>query len=110
MDDKLIKLTAKKQRLDSLRPLPLELVKNLDEWFKIELTYTSNAIEGNTLSRQETALVVEKGITVQGKTLREHLEAINHVQALEFIKNMVRRKRQEVTEKDVLEIHRLILK
>ena len=110
LQEKLELLTTKKQKLDSFRPLPAELVKNLEEWFQVELTYTSNAIEGNTLSRQETALVVEKGITVQGKTLREHLEAINHVQALEFIKNMVRRKRQEVTEKDVLEIHRLILK
>src|SRR3989344_1223636 len=70
MDDQLQKLAAKKQRLDAHRPLPRELVKNLDEWFRIELTYTSNAIEGNTLTRAETALVVEKGITVAGKSLK----------------------------------------
>ena len=109
MKDKLNKLTEKKQRLDKYRPLPPELVKNLEDWFKVELTYTSNAIEGNTLTRQETALVVEKGLTVEGKSLKEHLEATNHAEALEFIKKLVGKKRQEITEKDILEIHRLIL-
>ena len=55
---KLQKLTEKKRKLDQYRPLPPELVKNLDDWFRVELTYTSNAIEGNTLTRRETALVV----------------------------------------------------
>lgn len=109
MDDKLIRLTAKKQKLDSFRPLPLELVKNLDEWFKIELTYTSNAIEGNTLTRAETALVVEKGITVRGKSLEDHLEATNHAQALEYIKTLVNEKRKDLALNDIFEIHRIIL-
>ena len=109
MKDKLNKLTEKKQRLDKYRPLPPELVKNLEDWFKVELTYTSNAIEGNTLTRQETALVVEKGLTVEGKSLKEHLEATNHAEAIGFIKKLVGKKRQEITEKDILEIHRLIL-
>ncbi len=109
MDNKLIQLTAKKQKLDEFRPLPPELVRNLDEWFKIELTYTSNAIEGNTLTRAETALVVEKGLTVKGKSLTEHLEATNHVEALEYVKTLVGRKRQEITERDISDIHRLIL-
>lgn len=108
MNDKLKQLTDKKKELDSFR-LPPELVTNLDEWFKVELTYTSNAIEGNTLSRAETALVVEKGITVSGKTLEEHLEAINHVLALDFIKSQAFKKRQDITENDILEIHKLIL-
>src|SRR3990167_6796864 len=109
MDDALAKLNNKKQRLDSFRPLPQELVKNLDEWFKVELTYTSNAIEGNTLTRAETALVVEKGLTVQGKRLTEHLEATNHVEALEYVKTLVGKKRQSISEQDILDIHRLIL-
>lgn len=109
MGDKLRQLTAKKQKLDSFSPLPAELVKNLDEWFKIELTYTSNAIEGNTLTRAETALVVEKGLTVQGKSLKEHLEATNHAEALDYIKTLVGKKRQDITEQEVLDIHRLIL-
>jgi Fic family protein len=60
------------------------------------LTYTSNAIEGNTLSLAETALVVEKGITIGGKTITEHLEAINHAQAITFIKQLVTKKRTEL--------------
>jgi len=106
---KLTILTQKKQRLDEYRPLPPELVRNLEDWFRVELTYTSNAIEGNTLSRQETALVVEKGITVEGKTLKEHLEAVDHVQALDFIKSLVDAKRKDIFQKDILDIHKFIL-
>lgn len=109
MDDILKRLTTKKQRLDTYRPLPPELVKNLDEWFKVELTYTSNAIEGNTLTRAETALVVEKGITVQGKSFKEHLEATNHVEALKYVETLVGKKREDITENDILEINKIIL-
>lgn len=109
MDTRLQLLTSKKQKLDTFRPFPPELVKNLDDWLKVELTYTSNAIEGNTLTRAETALVVEKGLTVQGKSLVEHLEVTNHVEALEYVKTLVGKKRQEITENDILEIHKLIL-
>lgn len=116
MDDKLLKLQAKKQRLDSYKPLQNELIKNLEEWFRIELTYTSNAIEGNTLTRQETAMVVEEGITVKGKSLVEHQEAINHAEAFDYIQTLVNeqssstnKKRQELTAKDILDIHSIIL-
>jgi hypothetical protein len=91
MMESLEKLTAKKAQLDKLRPFPPELIRNLDEWYRVELTYTSNAIEGNMLSRAETALVVEKAITVEGKSIREHLEAVNHAQAFEFIKTLARK-------------------
>ena len=103
-------LTTKKKQLDSHRPLPRELVDNLDEWFRVELTYTSNAIEGNTLTRRETALVVEKGITVGGKSLVDHLEATNHAAAIDWVKAQTERKLQDITERDILDIHRLILK
>lgn len=102
-------LEDKKKRLDSYRPLPPDLVKNLEDWFRIELTYTSNAIEGNTLSRPETALVVEKGITVEGKPLKDHLEAVNHAQALDWINQLAGDKRTDIAEAHILEIHRLIL-
>ncbi len=102
-------IKEKKRQLDQYRPLPTALVKNLDSWFKVELTYTSNAIEGNTLSRAETALVVEKGLTVEGKTLREHLEAVNHAQALEWIKNLVNKNHQEISERNIFDLHQLIL-
>ncbi|HJD61016.1 MAG TPA: Fic family protein [Rickettsia endosymbiont of Columbicola hoogstraali] len=102
-------LDKKKKRLDALRPLSSELAKNLEEWFRVELTYTSNAIEGNTLSRKETAIIIEKGLTIGGKTLAEHLEATNHAKALDIIYELARKKYYEITEKDILAIHYTIL-
>lgn len=103
------KLTEKKKILDKHRPFDAALVKNLEEWFRIELTYTSNAIEGNTLSRAETALVVEKGLTIGGKTITEHLEATNHAAALDFVKEQIKRKPSDLRERDILKIHEIIL-
>ena len=103
-------LTKKKKLLDSFRPLPSALVQNLDNWFRVELTYTSNAIEGNTLTRRETAMVVEKGITVGGKTLVEHLEATNHVDALSWVTEQIGRKPRTVKGGDILRMHQMILK
>ena len=104
------KITQKKKLLDGYHPLAEALVRNLEDWFRVELTYTSNAIEGNTLTRQETALVVEKGITVGGKSLVEHLEAANHAQALDWVKEQLKRTPQCLKENDVLKIHSIILK
>jgi excisionase family DNA binding protein len=109
MDDKLHQLDAKKKRLDSYKPLQNELIKNLEEWFRIELTYTSNAIEGNTLTRAETAMVVEEGLTVQGKSLIEHQEAINLAEAFDYIQTLVDKKRQNLTAREILDIHSIIL-
>jgi Fic family protein len=102
------KLTEKKKILDKNRPFDKALIKNLEEWFRIELTYSSNAIEGNTLSRAETALVVEKGLTIGGKSITEHLEATNHALALDFIKEQIKRKPSYLKEKDILKIHEII--
>lgn len=103
-------LTKKKEQLDAYRPLPDALVRNLDDWFRIELTYTSNAIEGNTLTRLETAVVVEKGLTVGGKSLIEHLEAVNHAHAVDWVKAQVQKKPRNVNERDILRIHEIVLK
>jgi Fic family protein len=103
-------LTLKKRELDGFRPLPPQLTRNLNDWFRIELTYTSNAIEGNTLTRRETAIVIEKGLTVGGKTLKEHLEATNHAHALDFVHELVKRKPSQLTRRDLLDIHDLILR
>jgi len=103
------KLTEKKKILDKHRPFDASLLKNLEEWFRIELTYNSNAIEGNTLSRAETALVVEKGLTIAGKSIAEHLEATNHAIALDFIKEQIKRKPSDLRERDILKIHEIIL-
>jgi len=76
--------------------------------FEMEYTYESNKIEGNTLTLQETALVIEKGLTIGGKSLNEHLEAINHSHALDYVKEIVTDK-MPFTESILLNIHRLIL-
>ena len=103
-------LDAKKLALDRLRPLSPAVVRSLEAWFRVELTYTSNALEGNTLSRRETAVVLEKGLTVGGKSLKEHLEATNHARALDFVRSLVGRKgRRAVAECDLLRLHELVL-
>ena len=101
-------IDAKKQALDRLRPLPPEAVRSLEAWFRVELTYTSNALEGNTLSRRETAVVLEKGMTVGGKSLKEHLEATNHARAIDFVSQIVGHQRV-VSEQEVLRLHDLVL-
>ena len=107
-------LTEKKTELDSYRNdgegLPSGLVKNLEDWFRVELTYTSNAIEGNTLTRRETALVVDKGLTVGGKSLQEHLEASNHAYALDWVRELAKRPDAVPTEGDLLQLHARILR
>lgn len=101
-------LDEKKKILDSKRPLPKETLKSLEENFKLEWTYNSNAIEGNTLTLKETKVVLE-GITIGGKTMREHLEAINHNEAIEFLEELINDNR-ELTEFDIKNIHAIVLK
>lgn len=102
-------LSAKKKKLDALKPRPAEERASIQEWLDVEYTYTSNWIEGNTLTRGETALVLEKGITIEGKTLREHLEATNHQKAIGFIRSIVKKGHQYITEHDIKSIHKIIL-
>ena len=101
-------LDGKKQKLDSKRPLPKETLKSLEENFKLEWTYNSNAIEGNTLTLKETKVVLE-GITIGGKTMREHLEVINHKEAIEFLEELVQYN-NELSEMDIKNIHAIVLK
>jgi len=75
-------IAEKKARLDLLRPLSGAALAQLQKHFDVELTYTSNAIEGNTLTLRETAEVIQHGITVGGKSLSDHLEAVDHYEAL----------------------------
>jgi len=95
IQEKLKILTRKKLELDRQKPLTAEVLKNLEDWLKVELTYSSNAIEGNTLTRLETAEVIEKGVSVvvKGKSLNDQLEAINHAKAVELSELLPKRKR-----------------
>ncbi len=102
------RILAKKARLDALRPLAGPSLDALERWYDVELTFTSNAIEGSTLTRSETAVVVEKGITIGGKPLRHHLEAIDHMDALAFVRALAGTA-EPLREGDIREIHRLVL-
>lgn len=99
---------ALKSRLSELRPLPVEALKKIEEAFAIEYTYESNRIEGNTLTLQETELVVNEGVTIAGKSMREHLEAINHAEAIDYIKDFACQG-MEISERTIKEIHALVL-
>ena len=101
-------IVRKKAELDALRPLSGRSLTELDRWYDIELTYTSNALEGNTLTRNETAIVLEKGITVRGKPLKDHLEATGHRDALAYVRSLATTA-DPVREADIRNIHRLVL-
>ncbi|MDR3333702.1 MAG: Fic family protein [Treponema sp.] len=107
--DLLKSIEGKKRELDRLRPFPPELVRKLDEQFTVEWTYNSNAIEGNTLSLRETDLVINRGLTIGNKTLQEHFEALNHKEGIQYLYNLVK-KRKALDENTILGIHRTILK
>ncbi|MFI4948738.1 MAG: Fic family protein [Alphaproteobacteria bacterium] len=101
------RLRELKARLDRLRPLNPQSLDALAAWYDVELTYSSNAIEGNTLTRSETAIVLEKGITIGGKPLKDHLEALGHRDALHFVRALAAAG-ERVREIDIREIHRLV--
>lgn len=98
-----------KNQLDQHRPLPVAAVKNLRDVYRVEWTYNSNAIEGNTLSLIETKVVMEDGLTIGGKRLQEHFEVINHSEAISYIEDQVTQT-AELDERTLKTIHHLILK
>ena len=102
------RIDALKERLQGLRPLPMEALNKIRAAFEMEYTFESNRIEGNTLTLQETALVVSEGVTIGGKSMVEHLEAINHAQAIAFIKDIACAD-IEINERTIKEIHGIIL-
>jgi Fic family protein len=95
-------------KLQSIRPLSPESVRRLSEDFMIDYTYNSNAIEGSTLTLEETALVLKEGVTIGGKPLRHHLEAIGHRDAYYYVEDFVQNK-TPVSERTIKEIHSLVL-
>ncbi|NYZ74193.1 Fic family protein [Candidatus Micrarchaeota archaeon] len=101
-------LEKKLARLNNIRPLSYITLESLRKKFEVEMTYNSNAIEGNRLSLKETFLVIEKGMTIGGKSVKEHLEAVNHKEALLFLEKLANRKTR-ITEADILQLHSIIM-
>jgi len=104
IDDKL-------KLLNSFRPLPVSAVKKLKEQFEIEMTYNSNAIEGNSLTLKETYLVINEGITIKGKPLKDHLEAKSHKEALDYLYSLVESgKNNTVFERFIRSLNQIVMR
>jgi Fic family protein len=109
MDELHNPIALKKEQLDKLRPLSPEALANLEHYYDIELTYTSNAIEGNTLSAVETTLVIEQGVTIGGKSLKDHLEALDHYDAIRYVRDLASQTGR-LTETHVRNLHSLVMR
>jgi len=108
-DSLLNKIEKKKKKLDSLRPLPKDAVKRIIEDIRLRHTYHSDAIEGNTLTLQETKLVLEEGITIGGKPLKDHIEARNDAEAFDLMIKLVNSKKK-ISQEIIQQIHVFVMK
>ena len=103
LDQKIqIRIDEKLKRLNNFRPLPVSAVQKLKEQFEMEMTYNSNAIEGNSLTLRETYLVVNEGLTIKGKPLEDHLEARNHQEALEYLYDLVEKEKRNTFSENLI--------
>ena len=93
------------KQIDQFRPINKNLSKQIKEYLRIGLTYSSNALEGNTLTETETKVVLEDGLTIAGKPLRDHFEASGHSEAFDAVYDLAKKK--TISEKDILKIHKL---
>jgi Fic family protein len=92
--------------INSFRPLNKHLLKLIKDYYRIGLTYSSNALEGNSLTESETKIVLEEGITIGGKPLKDHLEAIGHSDAYNYMLSIV--KNNNISENEIRNLHKLI--
>ncbi len=99
------KIDALKAKIDAHRPLDAHMLKQVREYFRIGMAYSSNALEGNSLTETETKIVIEDGITIGGKPVRDHLEALGHSEAYDLLFRLA--KHQDITEANIKELHRL---
>ena len=106
--DPFAQLATLKSWLDAFRPLPPAIVEELRNFYTVSLTYHSNAIEGNTLTQNETEMVLSQGVTVGGKTLVEHLEVIGHRDAMAYMEELARLE-TPIGEREIKDLHSLIL-
>ena len=102
------RLDAKKAAIDKIRPFEGEYLRQLRDYYRIGLTWTSNAIEGNSLTEMETKILLEDGLTIGGKPLRDTLEAVGHSLAYDYMFSLLRERRISV--KDMKNLHHLFFK
>jgi len=93
------------KNINKHRPINAGLIKQIREYYRIGLTYSSNALEGNSLTESETKVVLEDGITIGGKPLRDHYEAIGHAQAYDFLYKLIKDKK--ITQSVIKKLHKL---
>jgi len=105
----LSELTTAQGWVHAMRPLPPDVTEELRHRYEVALTHHSTAIEGNTLSQSETQIVIEKGVTIGGKSIVEHLEVIGHKEALDFVIELASDK-TPLGEREIREIHSLVMK
>ena len=96
-----------KDKIDSFRPLSENILKQIKAYFKISFTYTSNAIEGNTLSLSETKIIIEDGITIGGKPVKDHLEVIGQANAYDLLFDIAQNEK-DITEQTILKLHHML--
>ena len=94
-----------KSKIDTFRPLSKDILKQIQEYYKIGLTYSSNALEGNTLDLAETKVVIEDGLTINGKPMKDHLETLGH--ALAFNELLELAKSDTITEENIKNLHKI---
>jgi len=99
------KIDALKAKIDVHRPLDTHMMNQVREYFRIGMTYSSNALEGNSLTETETKIVIEDGMTIGGKPVKDHMEALGHSEAYDLLFRLA--KGQSITEANIKELHRL---
>lgn len=99
------KIDNYKVAIDKVRPFEGALLKQLQDYYRVGLTYSSNALEGNTLTISETKVLLEDGLTVGGKPLKDTYEALGHAKAYDFMFTLLGKR--EITERDILTMHKM---
>lgn len=107
LQDLLQKADSYKEKIASARPLAMEELKSLDDYFRVGFTYSSNALEGNTLTLSETKILLEDGITVGGRPLKDCYEAVGHGAAYDFMVELARQPGMKITEETIKKLHQL---
>jgi Fic family protein len=102
------KLDLYQNIINELRPFEGEMLNQVKEFYRVGLTWTSNALEGNSLTESETKVLIEDGLTVGGRPLKEMFEAVDHAKAYDYMFTLLGNK--EIDEKDILYLHKLFYK